>query len=214
MSKVKVGKKNTKFIALSQGIEYLPHRNEYRNFVDQNIVDFIESCNFKTILINNFLKKKKYNQQKRNLSNFLNNFQFSGIILSSGNDLREFVQRDTTEKYLISYAINYSIPLLGVCRGMQIINTFFGGTLKKINNHVRKFNNISYENSKKKIKCYHNFGISKLGKEILVTGKSEDNEIESLKHAKHKVHGWMWHPERNKKYFNNFKREINKIFIT
>ena len=61
MSKVKVGKKNTKFIALSQGIEYLPHRNEYRNFVDQNIVDFIESCNFKTILINNFLKKKKYN---------------------------------------------------------------------------------------------------------------------------------------------------------
>ena len=212
MSKKKNIKKKIKLIAISQGIEYLRHRKEYRNYIDQNIINFVESCNFKTILINNFLNKVNFSYQKKKLDIFLNNFKLHGIILSGGNNIGDFDQRDITEKYLISYAIKKSIPLLGICRGMQLINIFFGGSLKRIDNHVKKFNKIKYNNSKKIIKCFHNFGILSLGKKIKATGESEDNQIESLKHQKYEVYGWMWHPERNRKYFNYFKSEIKKIF--
>ena len=37
--------------------------------------------------------------------------------------------RDEVEALVLSYAYKYDVPLLGICRGMQMINVFFGGTL-------------------------------------------------------------------------------------
>lgn len=200
-----------KFIALSQNIDYLPKRNEFRNSIDQNILKFINECSYEAILINNFIKTKKYTLQKKKLFSFLNNFNFSGIILSGGNDIGKFIQRDTTEKYLIEYAIKKSIPLLGICRGMQMINHYYGGTLKKIENHVKKNNLIKYKKKSIKIRCFHANGILKLGKDLEVTGVSRDRNTESIKHTTRKIYGWMFHPERNAQHFKYLKKEMKKI---
>ena len=40
------------------------------------------------------------------------------------------------EKLLIKYSIK-KIPLLGVCRGMQFINHYYGGKLIKVKNHMK-----------------------------------------------------------------------------
>lgn len=38
-------------------------------------------------------------------------------------------QREEVECLILSYAYRYDIPTLGICRGMQVMNVFFGGTL-------------------------------------------------------------------------------------
>jgi putative glutamine amidotransferase len=57
-----------------------------------------------------------------------------GVFFLGGNDLTEFAdpeyentarERDATERSLVSYCIEQSLPLLGVCRGMQAINMFW-----------------------------------------------------------------------------------------
>ena len=40
-------------------------------------------------------------------------------------------RRDTYEKLLIEYAMLHQKPLLGICRGLQIVNVFYGGKLKQ-----------------------------------------------------------------------------------
>lgn len=68
----------------------------------------------------------------------------SGIILTGGEDInpafynkKEYLsvcgrinhQRDSIEKIIFDYALNKHIPLLGICRGMQMTNVLLGGTL-------------------------------------------------------------------------------------
>lgn len=67
-----------------------------------------------------------------------------GIVLTGGEDINPLMyndtsnlklcgpidfKRDTLEKKLFTYALNRSIPFIGVCRGMQMMNVANGGTL-------------------------------------------------------------------------------------
>ncbi len=57
------------------------------------------------------------------------------IILQGGNDIfdssKEIKNRNDNENLIIKFAIANNIPLLGVCRGMQLINLYFGGKIIK-----------------------------------------------------------------------------------
>ena len=55
-----------------------------------------------------------------------------GLILTGGNDIGESTERDNTESTLVEIARSQDIPILGVCRGFQLLNVLFGG--KIINN--------------------------------------------------------------------------------
>ena len=53
----------------------------------------------------------------------------NGLILTGGNDLGEFKNRDETEFKMIREFLKLKKPVLGVCRGMQVLNSFYGGKL-------------------------------------------------------------------------------------
>ena len=78
---------------------------------------------------NNLLTE--YNKNLVNIKKFINEISPSGIILSGGGDPRVKNLRYQTEKKLIKISLKKDIPTIGLCRGAQAINLFFGGKLLK-----------------------------------------------------------------------------------
>ena len=86
------------------------------------------------------------------LKNVLDEFSFQGLLLTGGNDLSSLneasnisIERDSTEKELIDHFIARDLPVLGICRGMQMIWTYFGGSLYKQEDRVNSMNKITYK---------------------------------------------------------------------
>lgn len=148
---------------------------------------------------------------------------FSGILLSGGDDLGAYPERDETESFLLNYACQQEIPVLGVCRGAQMINQYFGGQLKNVDPmiHVNKRHTISLQDSlysgktTAEVNSYHNYGItlSTLAKPLIPFAHIEEtNTVEAFFHCSLPVYGIMWHPEREKNINKLDKTFFQNIF--
>ena len=144
-----------------------------------------------------------------NKEEFLNEINVQGFILSGGDNINDNPERDSTEKAIIEFGIRNKIPLFGICRGMQVINKFFGGKLHVTNNskHVNTDHQIDLTKDfpfcdKKSItvNSYHNniIEIKDVGKNLKSFAiHQNDNTVEGFFHNELPITGVMWHPERN-----------------
>ena len=131
------------------------------------------------------------------------------VILSGGNDL-SFCnlnplsqKRDLYEEQIIRFCLEEKIPLLGICRGAQMIAYFFKSTIIPCKNHIGNHEIFSSEENFIS-NSFHNFAIFKLGKGLIPLYFARDKTIEAFKHERENVYGIMWHIER-KDGLNNVK---------
>lgn len=135
---------------------------------------------------------------------FLNSFDLMGIIFSGGDDWGKFPERDLTENLIFQYVLNHetknNLPLLGICRGAQIINRFYYGQIVAVTNHVATRHQIDFKGQNLEVNSYHNFGIlaENLGQGLMPLAKASDASIEAFTaiDSQRKIAGLMWHPER------------------
>ena len=169
--------------------------------------DFLVKCKLPYQLISN-------DPNKISLS-FINNF--AGIILTGGNSLiscgGDSFLRDVTEKKIYRFALKINIPLIGVCRGMQIIQEMNGIKIQKVFGHVKKKQRVLINKKNIFTNSYHNYGSRFNSSCFKVFAKTDDGVIKGIANNNKKVFGIMWHPERNK-YYSNFDIQFfKKIFI-
>jgi N5-(cytidine 5'-diphosphoramidyl)-L-glutamine hydrolase len=189
-------------IGITLRIENIQKYDEKRDAISHEWVRLIEKLNMIPIFIPNTLNDAKL---------FVEELELDGLILSGGDNKGDDELRDKTENALIEFGIQNKIPILGICRGMQVINDYFGGTLMvtKNNEHVNKNHEIIITDKKieeklefkeKKVNSYHhNIILEKnLGKGLESFAKTIDNTIEGFLHKEFPMIGIMWHPERNK----------------
>lgn len=196
-------------ILITQDINFDKKRKTFYDQLDIRLIKTLYRIGFKPITISNFY---------RNPSKFIEKLNIKGIVLSGGSDLGKFTLRDNNEIKLISYGIKKKIPILGICRGMQIINKYYNGGLIKIEDHVRKSHLIVNFSSKNKaiVNSYHNFAIdmNKMSKDLKpVYICKKDSSVESFLHNKELILGIMWHPEREKVLKKFDKKIIKKFFL-
>ena len=202
-------------IGISSRIINAEKYDEKRDAISHDWPQFIEKMGANMILIPNSLT---------NVEDFLNDIDLDGIILSGGDNIGDDKERDETENKILNFAITNKIPLFGVCRGMQVINKFFNGTIKKnINSsHVGNLHDITLVNNnliesiKKKflrVNSFHNNIIteSNLGKNMQPFAiTNNDKTIEGFFHKILPIAAVMWHPERDSNEYNQLI--IKQIF--
>ena len=154
---------------------------------------------------------------------------YDGLILCGGSDINpeyygETVdgsvdidyERDRAEFAIAKKFIRLGKPVLGICRGHQLINVLFGGTLHQhIPNHYlhRGENSVDavHENLASDIgflydmyghsfntNSMHHQAVKKAGEGLRVTARADDefSTVEALEHESLPIFSVQWHPER------------------
>ena len=207
-----------KLIGITQRVDNIEHYSERRDCLDQKWSDFVYELGYIAIPLPNLPKNKALM--------LLDRLHLDAILLSGGNSICELnplaedvaPERDEFEKTLIEYALNKKLPIIGVCRGMQMINVFMGGALSPIAGHVATKHIIKSANNKKQfertVNSYHTWGIKteELAPNLQPLAFDDNGCIESFESTTSQMFGLMWHPEREQE-FNKFDIQLIGRFL-
>lgn len=121
-------------------------------------------------------------------------------------------EQDGYELSVARHAVLVGLPLLAICRGMQILNVALGGDLIQHLDqtevpHREGFHEVVLERGSRvadamgrttvTVSSYHHQAIGRLGSGLRVTGRAADGVPEAMEHATAPVLGVQWHPEDN-----------------
>lgn len=119
------------------------------------------------------------------------------VILTGGESVGKNSARDNFERELIRESISRGISILGICRGAQMLSSFFGSQLVKVDNHVAQKKTIVVEGlGQGRVTCFHKDGIESVPSEFDLFAESEDGLVEGIVHKELPILGIQWHPER------------------
>ena len=198
-----------RLVAVTQRVVTSPETGERRDALDQNWNRFLQKAGLAPLLIPNTLKNPK---------SFLEAYRASGILLTGGNDLvslgGDAPERDELEKKLISHARENNMPILGICRGMQLIQQVFGVELHSVTGHVAQKQIVCANGKERLANSYHNFGSTKTVPSLRVWAHTPDEVVKAVQHNSENIHGLMWHPERLHPFHTEDIDFIQKLFDT
>ncbi len=158
-----------------------------------------------------------------------------GLLISGGGDMNPHLfneeplpqlgnvtpERDTAELELVRQMLSLDKPILGVCRGHQVLNVAFGGTLYQ-DIHSQSASALLQHDQKAKrdhqshsvhlekgtllesiaasekimVNSFHHQALKDIPSPLIVSGKASDGIVEAIESPDHHfVIGVQWHPE-------------------
>ncbi len=181
---------------VTQRVTIDPHHGERRDALDQRWTPFLAACGLLTVPVPNSP------EQALQLAEAM---KPALIVFSGGNDLVAYggdaPERDATETALLAWGRAKAVPVLGICRGMQLIQHVFGVPLGKVPDHVAVRHHVADESGPlRQVNSYHCFAASQSGSELLTRSSTSDGVVEAVSHRTDAVAGFMWHPEREAEF--------------
>ncbi len=175
-----------------------------------------------------------------------------GVILSGGEDVHprfydknEYLelceeideQRDDFEWKVLEHTEKNALPVLGICRGLQVVNVFFGGTLIP---HIPAFGKFDHSRTGSvdryhlvrvdpnsefhsitgatsgEVNSAHHQAADRVGKGLVASALSSDGVVEAIERDKRGsafLQLVQWHPERMNNPDSAFSKNIRLKFV-
>jgi N5-(cytidine 5'-diphosphoramidyl)-L-glutamine hydrolase len=179
-------------VAITQRVAVIPEYGERRDCLDQAWPRFLHACGLSPLPIPNVLYVALEMFRRPDLA---------GLVLTGGNDLvavgGNAPERDRTENALVDEAESRGLPVLAVCRGMQLIQHRHGIALSRLEGHVTPRQTIAIRGRKTEVNSYHCFGARDSRPPFEVWAVAADGVVKAIRHESRPITGIMWHPERN-----------------
>lgn len=194
-----------------------------RAYVNNDYVEAVSNAGGVPVILPLISDKAAIKQQIKNVD---------GIVISGGYDVNplvygeeplqslEFIypERDEYDMQVIKEAVKLNKPVLGICRGLQILNVAFGGTLYQDLSLIKDCSIKHRQSSKpyaightveiqngtklfdilgEKIitNSFHHQAIKEVGSGLKVSARAKDGVIEGIEAEKGFIIGVQWHPE-------------------
>ena len=181
-----------KTVAVTQRVSIIPEYGERRDCLDQAWTKFLAACGLLPVALPNVMDTALALCEWAGIA---------GLVLTGGNDLAEYggdaPERDAVEHALLSWAQQCDMPVLGVCRGMQVIQQHFAIELRRVEGHVAKRQVIHIDGECREVNSYHHFAAFDSRPPLEVWAVADDGAVEAIRHSVQPITGIMWHPERS-----------------
>jgi putative glutamine amidotransferase len=177
-----------------------------------------------------------------------------GLLLTGGQDVHprfynkpEYIplsrdadeRRDEFELSVLEYSQQHQLPVLGICRGLQITNVFYGGTLVPDIVSVGNGDHTKYDETSDRyheirvkehstlagivgkkngeVNSAHHQSADKIGHGLVGNATSNDGIVEGLERIHEAGKAFLllvqWHPERMKNQQSEFAKNIKTKFL-
>jgi putative glutamine amidotransferase len=192
-----------KRIGLTQRVDVVTSYGERRDGLDQKWAGLLLTLGFCPVPLAN---------EVQDVEEYVAALSLDGVVLTGGNDLVEAEggsevapERDRFEHLLLNLFTAERLPVLGICRGLQLMNVHNGGGLKRVDNHVAQRHPTAldpgfFEGCPNSIlvNSFHQFAIDepRMSVQLKAIAWAEDGTIEAVAHEALPQFGVMWHPER------------------
>jgi len=139
---------------------------------------------------------------------YIQGWNLNGFIITGGNNLYEKPERDRTEMALLDYSLENNLPVYGVCRGFQIMASYFGRTISSCRpgGHAGTRHKVRLLNDAYKchvgelvVNSYHENCASQVDEytgPLVPFAVDNEGRVEGFRHIEKKLMAVMWHPER------------------
>ncbi len=195
-----------KRLGITQRVEYVDSYEERRDCLDQRWSLLAHQLDYLALPLANVPPDM--------VSAYMDDLGLDAVLFSGGNTIASLgsaadniaPERDAFELALIREALERDIPIIAVCRGMQMINIQMGGTLSPIRGHVAVRHPIVPSQTDLRLpdttNSYHDWSISPgdLATNLIPLAFDTDGNIEAFRHPDKSVLGIMWHPEREQPF--------------
>jgi putative glutamine amidotransferase len=178
----------TPLVAVTQRVAVDARYGERRDALDQRWTPFLAACGLVPLLLPNDLDAAL---------SLLAATPVRGLLLTGGNTLAAYggdaPERDRVEQEALVFARARRMPVLGVCRGMQVLLHAFGVPLAPVDGHAGRPHGVT---GGRTVNSFHDFAAVHDAGPLSVLARADDGVVEAVAHPSERIRGVMWHPER------------------
>ena len=180
-----------KAVAITQRVSVVPGYGERRDCLDQAWTKFLAACGLVPVLLPNVTDTALALCERAGIA---------GLVLTGGNDLAmlggDAPERDAVENAMLDLAERRRLPILGVCRGMQVIQQRFAIPLRRVEGHLAQRQVIRIDGVPREVNSYHHFASFDSRPPLDIWAVADDGVVKAIRHSAQPIVGIMWHPER------------------